>query len=58
MALQWIPIAGKPRKCRLLGKDELRKIGDVYSDGKMVLTHMGRPAGDGVYRPLALSKKR
>ncbi len=58
MAMQWIPIAGKPRKCRLLGKGELRKAGDVFSDGRMVLTNFGKPAGEGVYRPVAPARQR
>ncbi len=58
MALQWIPIAGKPRKCRLLGKDEPRKAGDVHGDGKLVLTGIGKPAGEGVYRPVTPTRAR
>jgi hypothetical protein len=56
--MQWIPIAGKPRKCRLLGKDELRKAGDVQADGRLVLSGLGKPAGEGVYRPVTPVRKR
>jgi hypothetical protein len=62
MNVRAILVAGKPRRCRRLGKDDIRKAGDVYSDGRLVMVGLGRCVGvwageTGIYRPIVPSPK-